>query len=84
MGLEKKARPESLDFFLAAIAPVFIIGMIGSLVYFVITVCYQGSHTERLMWILGLYTVAAVLIARIAIEQNRQLRSEERRVGKEC
>ncbi len=73
MGLEKKARPESLDFFLAAIAPVFIIGMIGSLVYFVITVCYQGSHTERLMWILGLYTVAAVLIARIAIEQSRQL-----------
>ena len=73
MGLEKKARPESLDFFLAAIAPVFIIGMIGSLVFFVITVCYQGSYTERLMWILGLYTVAAVLIARIAIEQNRQL-----------
>ncbi len=73
MGLGKKARPEGLDYFLAAIAPVFIIGMIGSLVYFVITVCYQGSHTERLMWILGLYTVAAVLIARIAIEQSRQL-----------
>ncbi len=73
MALEKQARPESLDYFLAAIAPVFIIGMIGSLVYFIITICYQGSFTERLMWILGLYTVAAVLIARIAIEQSRQV-----------
>ena len=73
MALEKRARPESLDYFLAAIAPVFIIGMIGSLVYFIITVCYQGSYTGRLMWILGLYTVAAVLIARIAIEQSRQV-----------
>ncbi len=73
MALEKRTRPESLDYFLAAIAPVFIIGMIGSLVYFIITVCYQGSYTERLMWILGLYTVAAVLIARIAIEQSRQV-----------
>ncbi len=70
---QKKARPEGLDYFLAAIAPVFIIGMIGSLVYFLITVLYQGSHTERLMWILGLYTLATVLIARIAIEQSRQL-----------
>ena len=73
MAIEKKLRPDGLDFFLAAIAPIFIIGMIGSLVYFVITVCYQGSYTERLMWILGLYTIAAVLIARIAIEQSRQL-----------
>ena len=70
---EKKARPESLDFFLAAIAPVFIIGMIGSLVYFIIMVCYEGPFIARLMWILGLYTVAAVLIARIAIEQSRPL-----------
>ncbi|MCY2985873.1 MAG: DUF4129 domain-containing protein [Planctomycetota bacterium] len=73
MASEKKARPESLDFLLAAIAPVFIIGMIGSLVYFIIIVCYEGPFTARLMWILGLYTVAAVLIARIAIEQSRQL-----------
>ena len=70
---EKKARPESLDFFLAGIAPIFIIGMIGSLVYFIIMVCYEGPFQIRLMWILGLYTVAAVLIARIAIEQSRQL-----------
>ena len=73
MNNEKKIRPEGLDYLLASIAPFFIIGMIGSLVFFLITVCYQGSYTQRLMWILGLYTVASVLIARIAIEQSRTL-----------
>ncbi len=73
MDNEKKIRPEGLDYLLASIAPFFIIGMIGSLVFFLITVCYQGSYTQRLMWILGLYTVASVLIARIAIEQSRTL-----------
>jgi hypothetical protein len=73
MNNEKKMRPEGLDYLLASIAPFFIIGMIGSLVFFLITVCYQGSYTQRLMWLLGLYTVASVLIARIAIEQSRIL-----------
>ncbi|MCF7962386.1 MAG: DUF4129 domain-containing protein [Pirellula sp.] len=73
MNNDKKIRPEGLDYLLASIAPFFIIGMIGSLVFFLITVCYQGSYTQRLMWILGLYTVASVLIARIAIEQSRTL-----------
>ena len=73
MNNEKKIRPEGLDYLLASIAPFFIIGMIGSLVFFLITVCYQGSYTQRLMWLLGLYTVASVLIARIAIEQSRPL-----------
>jgi hypothetical protein len=73
MNLEKKVRPEGLDYFLASLTPIFIIGMICSIVYFLITVCYQGSYTGRLMWILGLYTLASVLVARIAIEQNRTL-----------
>jgi hypothetical protein len=73
MVAKKKLGPEELDYLLAAIAPVFIIGMIGSLVYFFISVIYAGEFRIRLMWILGLYTVAAVLVSRIAIEQNRIL-----------
>ncbi|MFY7876749.1 MAG: hypothetical protein ACOVQM_14955, partial [Pirellula sp.] len=69
----KRIKPSSLDFSLASIAPIFIIGMIGSLVYFVITVCYDGPFRQRLMWILGLYTLASVFVARIAIEQSRTL-----------
>lgn len=67
----ERQKPTSLDYGIAALAPVFIIGMIGSLVYFLVTVVYQGEYVERLMWILGLYTFASVLIARIAIEQSR-------------
>lgn len=67
----KRLRPESFDYLLAAIAPIFVIGMIGSLVYFLVCVLYRGSFPVRLMWILGLYTVASVLIARIAIVQSR-------------
>ena len=69
----KRIKPSSLDFLLASIAPIFIIGMIGSLVYFVITVSYDGPFRQRLMWILGLYTLASVFVARIAIEQSRTL-----------
>jgi hypothetical protein len=67
----KTLRPSSMDYALAGIAPFFIIGMIGSLTFFLITVFYRGDYPARLMWILGLYTFAAVLIARIAIEQTR-------------
>jgi hypothetical protein len=71
MSDRKRLRPESLDYFLAGLSPIFVIGMIGSLVYFLVCVLYRGSFPIRLMWILGLYTVASVLIARIAIEKSR-------------
>lgn len=71
MSDKKRLRPETFDYFLAGLSPIFVIGMIGSLVYFLVCVLYRGSFPVRLMWILGLYTVASVLIARIAIEKSR-------------
>jgi hypothetical protein len=68
---ESKLRPTSLDYALAAIAPALIILMIGSLVAFLMTALYRGEFPMRLMWVLGLYTFASVLISRIAIEQSR-------------
>ncbi|MFO0013153.1 MAG: hypothetical protein ACK553_10440, partial [Planctomycetota bacterium] len=68
---ESKPRPTSLDYVLAGLAPAFIILMIGSLVAFLMTALYQGEFPIRLMWVLGLYTFASVLISRIAIEQSR-------------
>lgn len=71
MSGEKKLKPEELDYALAALSPILIIGMIGSLTFFFISLVYQGQYTARLMYILGLYTLGSVLIARIAIEQSR-------------
>ncbi|MCU0707242.1 MAG: hypothetical protein MUF23_03025, partial [Pirellula sp.] len=68
---DSKLRPTSLDYSVAALAPALIILMIGSLVAFLMTALYQGEFPARLMWILGLYTFASVLISRISIEQSR-------------
>ncbi len=66
-----RLRPTTLDAFITGMSPVLIIGMICSLVFFLVIVVYQGQYQQRLMYILGLYTFAIVLVARIAIEQSR-------------
>ncbi|MFN7737227.1 MAG: DUF4129 domain-containing protein [Pirellula sp.] len=71
METEPKLKPTPLDYALAALSPGLIILMIGSLVCFLLSVLYQGEFPARLMWILGLFTFASVLISRIAIEQTR-------------
>jgi hypothetical protein len=45
--------------------------MTGSLIFFLINAFYRGDYDGRLTYILGLYTLATVLIARIAIESGR-------------
>ncbi|MBM3964122.1 MAG: DUF4129 domain-containing protein [Planctomycetes bacterium] len=71
MEIEPKLKPNSLDYAFAAFSPGLIILMIGSLVCFLLCILYQGEFPARLMWILGLFTFASVLISRIAIEQSR-------------
>jgi Domain of unknown function (DUF4129) len=66
-----RLRPTALDGLVAALTPALIIGMISCLVFFLVLVVYQGEFTQRLMYILGLFTFAIVLVARIAIEQSR-------------
>ncbi len=68
---EKRLKPTTFDYALAAISPVLIILMIGSLVYFLILTLYRGEFPARLTWLFGLFTMASVLITRIAIEQSR-------------
>ncbi len=74
--MAKRDRPEKLratafDGLAAALSPALIIGMIGSLVFFLIIAFYRGDYDVRLMYLMGLYTVAIVLVARIAIESDR-------------
>jgi hypothetical protein len=68
---QSKLKPTSFDYAMAALAPILIISMIGSLVFFLVNTLYQGDFLARLLWILGLFTTATVLITRIAIEQSR-------------
>lgn len=54
-----------------AIAPALIIGMVACLVFFLVIAFYRGDYDVRLMYLLGLFTLATVLIARIAIDSGR-------------
>jgi Ca2+/Na+ antiporter len=70
---QPKFRPTSLDIALSALSIGLIISMIASLVFFFVILVYQGQYSIRLMYILGLFTFASVLVARISIEQSRGL-----------
>ena len=60
------------DYIVIAISPALIMTLIGSLVFFLLEVFYQGQYEGRATWILALFVFAAVLVARIAIEEGRE------------
>lgn len=66
-----KLIPTAFDAAAVAASTALIIGMVGSLVFFLIVAFYRGQYDGRLMYIFGLYSAAIVLVARIAIESGR-------------
>ncbi len=66
------SRPKTAaDYAAIAVAPLLIFLMISSLANFLMLVLYHGSHPGRVAWILLMFTMGAVGIARIAIEKDR-------------
>ena len=59
------------DYAAIAVAPLLIFLMISSLANFLMLVFYQGPHPLRVAWIVLMFTMGFVGIARIAIEQDR-------------
>ena len=57
---------------LQIVGPVLIMLMVSSLVFFLIEVVYRGPHTARMYWVMGLFTIASVLVARISIEEGKE------------
>jgi uncharacterized protein DUF4129 len=60
------------DYVAIAISPALIMLMVGSLMWFLVAVFYQGHFDGRIYWILGCFTLAIVLIARIGIEEGQE------------
>jgi hypothetical protein len=56
------------DYLVIAVSPVLIMAMVGSLVFFLVEIFYQGHYEDRLRFVLGAFVMAAVLIGRISIE----------------
>jgi hypothetical protein len=64
---EDRPRPTPADYVALALSPALIIALVGSLVFFLLEVLYQGDYTGRLQWILFFFVFGAVLIARISM-----------------
>ena len=60
------------DYLGIAISPVLIMTLVGSLIYFLLLVVYEGQYGERLHFIFAMFVMAAVLIGRIAIEEGKE------------
>ncbi len=60
------------DYLGIAISPVLIMTLVGSLIYFLILVVYEGQYGQRLHFIFAMFVMAAVLIGRIAIEEGKE------------
>jgi hypothetical protein len=55
------------DYVALAISPALIMGLVASLVFFLINVLYVGEYVERMCWILFFFVFGAVLIARMTM-----------------
>src|SRR5215469_14216368 len=55
------------DYVALAISPALIMGLVASLVFFLINVLYAGEYVERMRWILFFFVFGAVLIARMTM-----------------
>ncbi len=59
------------DYLVMAVSPVLIMLLVGSLVFFLVEVCYRGEHAGEIRWTLFWFVIAVVLVARIGIEQGK-------------
>lgn len=67
-----RPRPTLTDYIVIAISPALIMALVGSLVFFLLEVLYQGQYQARLQYVFALFVFAAVLIARISIDEGRE------------
>src|SRR5262249_49876133 len=66
-----RRSPETLaDYLVVAIAPALIMLLVGSLMWFLGEVFYQGEYKGRMLWIMAMFVIAIVGIARISIEEG--------------
>src|SRR5262245_33282015 len=66
----EREPPTTTDYVVTALSPVLVMLMVGSLVFFLVEVLYEGKYSGRLLYTLFFFVAGAVLVARIAIETD--------------
>src|SRR5262249_57663918 len=64
---KEREPPTVADYVITALSPALIMGLVGSLAFFLLEVGYQGQYTGRLAYTLFFFVFGAVLVSRIAI-----------------
>ncbi len=68
--MARRLHQTTADYVVIAVSPALIMTLVGSLVFFLIQVLYQGEFAARLHWVVACFVFAAVLIGRISIEEG--------------
>jgi hypothetical protein len=68
--MPRRLNQTTIDYVVIALSPALVMTLVGSLVFFLLAVFYQGAWTGRLHWVMFWFIFGAVLIARIAIEEG--------------
>lgn len=68
--MQRRAPETLVDWLVVGIAPFLIMLLVGSLVFYLVEVFYLGDYQMRLLWVLGLFVMAVVCIARISMEEG--------------
>ncbi|MEL6108837.1 MAG: DUF4129 domain-containing protein [Planctomycetota bacterium] len=68
---DEVARPKLADYAAVAVAPVLIFVMISSLANYFVMLFYSGGYGDRLWYLISMYTMGAVALGRIVIENDR-------------
>ena len=66
----EREPPSLTDWVMIAIGPALIMLMVGSLVFFLIEVLYEGQYSDRLLYTMFFFVFASVLLARLSIEEG--------------
>ena len=69
-------RPDQTlaDYIALAISPALLMGLVGSLVFFLLEILYpdKGAYKDRLQWILFFFVFGAVLAAHLSHARSRR------------
>jgi len=68
-----RPRGTLVDYLVAAIEPALIMIMVGSLMFFLLDLWYQGPFLDRLRWILFWFVLGIVLITRVSMQIGTSL-----------
>jgi hypothetical protein len=71
--MPRKPQKTFVDYLAILISPLLIMGLVGSVVFFILEAGYDGKYENKLKWVMFWFVGASVLIGRIAIERGTGL-----------